>query len=258
MILVSACKEEKSHDMLQQNQIQLVQPRIMVSNRIIDSTVTLAADFMMADVKIVFTKDGTEPKEKSTSYTKPIIVSEPETFKFKAFHNEWKPSEIAEISLVKKGHDVDSVIWINNINQKYLGQGSRTLINHTKATNNFMNPQWMGFEETVSMVCLFEDKEYITSIDIGYLYNPGSWIFPPKEIAVSMSLNGIDFVEISRHMLNEPVQSEDVVVETFAIPLNKEIKFLRLDIDNMTAIPEWHEGKGNKAWLFMDEIIFNK
>jgi len=90
------------------------------------------------------------------------------------------------------------------------------------------------------------------------LYNPGAWIFPPKEITVSESLNGIDFVEISRHMLNEPNESADVVIETFTITLNKEIKFLKLDIDNMAVIPEWHDGKGNKAWLFMDEIIFNK
>jgi len=158
MILVSACKEEKPHDLLQQNQIQLVQPRILVSNRIIDSTVTLTADFMIPDVKIVFTNDGTEPKEASARYTKPIIISQPETFKFRAFHGAWKPSEIAEISLVKKGHDVDSVIWLSNLSQQYPGQGSRTLINHTKASNNFMNAQWVGFEEPVSMVCLFENK----------------------------------------------------------------------------------------------------
>lgn len=41
------------------------------------------------------------------------------------------------------------------------------------------------------------------------------------------------------------------------LEINKEVTSLRLEITNLQSIPEWHEGSGNKAWLFMDEWIFN-
>ncbi len=258
LFLMIGCNKDKADMMLQQNEVPLVEPRIIASNKIIDSTVTLKAEFMMDEVQIFFTDDGTEPTKKSPLYKAPIIVSEPKTFKFKAFHAEWKPSSVAEINFVKKGHDIDSIIWLNTINEKYDGQGSRTLINHTKASNNFMNQEWMGFDEPVGVVCMFKEKTHISSIDIGYLNSPGAWILPPKKITVYTSSNGIDFVEISRHELAVPDQVTDALIETYSIPFDKEVNGLKLEVENISDIPDWHEGKGNKAWLFMDEIIFNK
>lgn len=258
LLLLIGCKKNEINSLLQQNEIQLVKPRILASNKIIDSTVTLSAEIMMDKVQIFFTDNGMEPTEESLSYREPILISEPATFKFKAFHPEWKPSEIAEINFINKGHDVDSIVWLDSLNEKYKGQGSRTLINHTKASNNFTDKEWMGFDSPVSMIFIFNENTSISSIDIGYLNHPGSWIFPPYKITIYISYNGLDFIEKSSNELPVPIPVSDAVEETFSIPFNKSVKGLKLEFENVSQIPDWHEGVGNKAWLFMDEIIFNK
>ena len=44
---------------------------------------------------------------------------------------------------------------------------------------------------------------------------------------------------------------------SFNIPIDREVSTLDITVKNLEQIPDWHDGKGNKAWLFMDEWIFN-
>ena len=38
---------------------------------------------------------------------------------------------------------------------------------------------------------------------------------------------------------------------------NKQAKFIKFEIENLKKCPDWHPGKGGKAWLFLDEIYVN-
>ncbi|MBI3189190.1 MAG: hypothetical protein HYZ33_00935 [Ignavibacteriales bacterium] len=35
---------------------------------------------------------------------------------------------------------------------------------------------------------------------------------------------------------------------------NQKARFVRVQAKNVGRCPEWHKGKGEKAWLFVDEI----
>ena len=48
-----------------------------------------------------------------------------------------------------------------------------------------------------------------------------------------------------------------LAMKNINIKINKEVNSLRIEMTNLERIPDWHEGVGNKAWLFMDEWIFN-
>jgi hypothetical protein len=37
----------------------------------------------------------------------------------------------------------------------------------------------------------------------------------------------------------------------------KTIRYVRVYAKNMAVCPDWHNGAGGKAWLFVDEIIIN-
>jgi len=47
------------------------------------------------------------------------------------------------------------------------------------------------------------------------------------------------------------------MLDDVRIPINKKIKTITIAVKNTEKLPEWHPGKGLKAWLFMDEWIFN-
>ena len=48
-----------------------------------------------------------------------------------------------------------------------------------------------------------------------------------------------------------------VSLEDVTISINKEVNSITVAVNNTQQLPEWHPGKGLKAWLFMDEWIFN-
>ncbi|MEJ2113134.1 MAG: hypothetical protein P8X62_05370, partial [Flavobacteriaceae bacterium] len=83
-----------------------------------------------------------------------------------------------------------------------------------------------------------------------------SWIFPPANISIFP--NGSNKIEdIVSVQLNEPKEPSSTEMKNINIVINKEVNSLRLEISNLQSIPKWHEGSGSKAWLFMDEWIFN-
>ena len=257
LLPVFGCKPEKTNNLLQHQDIQLVKPRITVSNLIIDSLVILKAALKMKGVKIYFTADGSEPSENSTLYKQPLEIVSPKIYTFKAFHPEWKASETATVEFVKKGKSIDSFIWETNYHKKYKGQGINTLVNNRKAMVNFMDSEWLGFDTIARATARFKDVNYIKSIDIGYLNNPAAWIFPPEQINVFVSYDGKNFVEKERINIPPLKETVDQKMETISIRIDEKVKAIKVEVKNIEEIPSWHQGAGRTAWIFMDEWIFN-
>lgn len=258
-LILACCKPHGKVQFLQDNKVQLASPKLTASNKIIDSAALLQTEMKMDGVTIFYTDDGQEPNaEGSFEYKRPISVLRPGTYKFKAFHPEWRPSETAVITFVKMGQTVDSVIWSEALNQKYSGKGQRTLVNHKKAGVNYSDQEWLGFDAPSAMTCIFDRVMNISSIDIGYLNHPGAWIFPPGSVQIFTSEDGHVYQVHSKNDLPQPQGMNDAAQQTYNIPLNKNVKSIKLVFENVAQIPGWHEGKDQKGWMFMDEIIFNK
>ena len=257
MFLAFGCKQEKTSTLLQHQDIQLVTPRVTVSNLIIDSLVIAKAALKMKDVKIYFTADGSEPNKNSKLYEQPLEITSPSIYTFKAFHPEWKASETETVEFVRKGKPIETIIWETNYHKKYKGQGINTLVNNRKAMVNFMNPEWLGFDTIARATARFKDVTHIKSLDIGYLNNPAAWIFPPEQINVFISYDGKKFIEKEKLDIPSLKQTIDQRMETISIPINEKVKAIKVEVKNVEVIPSWHQGAGNSGWVFMDEWIFN-
>jgi hexosaminidase len=192
----------------------------------------------------------------SNKYEKPIRVVKPGVFKFRSFHPVLKPSEISSIKMYKKGLSPTDILWHSKQNEKYKGVGDFTLINNKKASLEFSNPQWLGVDSIASATVFFKKVTYVKSINIGYLCDAASWIFPPERAIVSVFFKDGTNKKISKKnaVLEKLVPR---TIESFQIPIGLEVISLKIEVVNLSSIPAWHEGKGLKAWLFMDEWIFN-
>ena len=252
VVVIGCKKDEVKVDYLQKEDVQLVQPRIIASTTVIDSFVTINADRLTEGTLLFYTDDGTEPTEQSTKFSGEIEIKEPKELKFKAFHNKFKASETASFKLYKKGHTVSDIKWFTNPNERYEGSGTTTLIDHKKGSLDFNSPLWVGFDTIAKASVTFDKKTTIKSIDIGYLNDPGSWIFPPSEIEII--LNNKNKLTFQLEPLTGMV---DKAMMSFNIPMDKAVSTLEITVKNLDQIPDWHDGKGSKAWLFMDEWIFN-
>jgi len=245
------CSQKNKTTPLQENEIALTQPRVSSTSSIIDSSVVVSAELRMDDVNIFYTNDGTEPSMESTKYSRSFEVENEGIYAFKAFHSLWRPSEITVLKLYEKGIVPDDIKWISGSSDSYKGIGSSTLINQEKASLNFRNAQWVGFDSVAVAEVHFKKKTFIETISIGYLIDTQSWIFPPSSVKVYW--NETDTLEIKVPSLQqlEPRELKDLQIQ-----VGKELSSIRIEVMNVTEIPDWHDGKGNKAWLFMDEWIF--
>jgi len=257
MLICLSCKKESPNVYLQQEEVSLVQPRIEVSSTIIDSFVTVSANSGIKGTEIYYTINEGEPNLSSLKYVDPIKIFEPGTYTFKSFHSHWKPSESLSMTFFKKGIQPTEIIWETAPNEKYRGNGPSTIINQKKAPISFSDAEWVGFDTFAMAKVVFKERTFVKSIDLGYLSDPQSWIFPPSEIIIypNDSKNENDKLIVQVDTLDGMVPK---AIKNINISVNKEVNSLRIEVVNLQHIPKWHEGAGTKAWLFMDEWIFNE
>lgn len=253
-LVLLGCNQEKKA-LLQSNVISLSQPKITANSTLIDSFVSIKADLKLDNVSIHYTSDGKEPNELSTAYSQPIITDKAGTYKFKAFHPGWNPSEVSLLTLYSKGIAVDTIVTHIPASKQYSGLGNNTLINYEKGTLNFRDKQWVGYDTIAKASVVLKEKKNIKSLTICYLTDVTSWIFPPSHISVVIDKNEASKKEVA---IEIPKAFTLNKMGAVVIPIDKEIRSLTIEVSNLQAIPEWHEGAGSKAWLFMDEWILNE
>jgi len=82
------------------------------------------------------------------------------------------------------------------------------------------------------------------------------------EIATALNLRSQDnshiLVAASEVKTTTPLGKNDVIIENFSAGFeNLKARFIRVIAVNIKTCPEWHVGKGSKAWVFADEVVVN-
>lgn len=251
-MLVNCTETQKEPDVfLKVNQLQLSPPILKTSSTIIDTSITLNADFKMEGASIHYIKGVSNPSLQDIEYTKPLKITEVGIYNFRAFHKDWKVSKTASVKVYKKGVSPQNIEWKTKANKKYSSLDNQSLINHQKASLSFTDAQWTGFDTTAIATVIFNEKKHLKKLTIGYLVDTKSWIFPPEKVAVFFNKNDSLIIEIPK------IEKETNTLSDIEIPINRTVNTIEIRVDNNKYLPDWHPGKGLKAWLFMDEWIFN-
>ena len=208
---------------------------------------------------LFYTTDNSEPNTNSKKYTGPITIDESTTIKVFAQKKDWKDSEVLTAKFKKSGVAYDSV-WLNKSPHKsYRGKGGKTLVDLTRGSASFQDGKWLGFqgEHFKATMTLKETKE-ISTISVGALTSPSSWIFFPAGFNVWTSTNGKDYKLTSTKKI--PAQKESNTVETTFFDIEFEptmARFVKLEVKSVLKNPSWHPNPGGESWVFVDEIIIN-
>ena len=117
---------------------------------------------------------------------------------------------------------------------------------------------WLGFEANdLKATMELPEATDIKSIYVSCLSEPGSWIFYPEAISVSLSADGVTYTEPIEMdtKLDHRVGKEIMYIE---VPVTGEdIKYVKVDVHNIMQNPDWHPNPGGKSWVFVDEIMIN-
>jgi hypothetical protein len=97
--------------------------------------------------------------------------------------------------------------------------------------------------------------ERVARISLGALQDIKPWIWAPKRVLFSASKDGGDFDVF--HVVDSPVSATDSTVQVAEFKCNVpvETRYLQIEAEAHGPIPEWHLGRGNDRWMFLDEIV---
>ncbi len=143
----------------------------------------------------------------------------------------------------------------NKFHPKYSGGGENALIDGIKGTSNFNDGSWQGFEyKSLEAVIDLEKNIKVSEISTGFLEQQGNWIFTPQKVEYFISKDGENFQKIFNKVISITDREEEKTWNITAKIEKQKVRYIKVIAENIHDCPEWHIGKGGRAWLFVDEI----
>ena len=138
----------------------------------------------------------------------------------------------------------------------YAAGGALALIDGVRGGEDFKDGSWQGYEgvDIDAVVDLGAPKE-ITKVATGFLENQEAWIFLPRSVEYSVSMDGKEFRTVGTLPGEVPTKREGTTIRSFSSTLaGVTARYVRMRAGTIGSPPAWHPGAGGKAWLFADEI----
>ena len=201
-----------------------------------------------------FSTDETTPTVDAPVYENPVSITESTTVTAQTFLNGEPQGKASKMVFDWHKAAGKNVRFNSMPHPKYSGSGLGSVVNAVRGSDErYGDAEWLGFDgKDIEMVIDFGQIDTFSQVTLRFFKGEGQWIYLPKKVTVGISKYPEKFITVGS--LNE-LKGEGKVVET-VIPLKKEFgRFLRIQVENFGEIPAGKQGAGNKAWLFLDEVV---
>jgi Fn3 associated/Planctomycete cytochrome C/Leucine rich repeat len=241
---------------------ELTPPVLENENTVIKKGQGVVLSQFINGATIKYTLDGTDPDSvNGINYKAPIQLEKSATIKAISVKEGWLKSPVASYPLFEEGIEVQGCKLLTNANVQYLGMGERTFINQEKApVTNLKDPNWIAFREVpFKAIFSLKDGRPIHRIAFCYGVQIPAYVFPPTSVSIYGSTNGKDFKLIKEVKTKPIVQNDKDQIYTDHLDIDFDgspYKHYKIEAQNVPKIPSWHPGKGERGWLFIDEIFF--
>ena len=210
-------------------------------------------------VQIKYTLDGSKPDSLTgKTYQSPIPTSQITRVIALASNNGWINSDVSDYTFFQEGQKVDSVQLLNLPSEKYRKNGKLLLIDLKKGFPEILNLNWLGYKEnSFKTGFYFSNNIEKSQIVVSAADNTGAYVFPPTKIIVRGGDYPNNLKTIGSLVPEMPKGYRSNGVLPYIVPIQKGIyKYIEIEAFNIQSLPSWHGGKGEKGWVFVDEVFF--
>ena len=205
---------------------------------------------------IRYTLDGSDPTASSPLYKAPVTIGESCTFKAAALR------EGMQTPVYTRKFDFNKAtgqrIALNAApTLKYTYGGASLLVDGYRGGPVYSNGAWIGFlNEPLDVTIDMQGAKPYSAVTVESLVEKGEWVFPPSSVGVYLSDDGREFTEAAlMSVLQETAGSPDGVKPFKVLFPETSARYLRVVARTVDPIPAWHGAAGQKAHMFVDEII---
>lgn len=167
-----------------------------------------------------------------------------------------RKSDVISATFFKKPNNYTIDIK-SKYNPQYHAGGNDGLLDGIFGTTNWRKGDWQGYQsqDFEAIVDLQETKTF-SEIHSNYLQDQRSWILMPTKVDYYVSVDNVNFTKVGTIENTLDPKEKENIIRDFNLKLENPIKakYIKVKAYNYGKLPEWHQGFGGDAFIFIDEI----
>jgi hexosaminidase len=207
---------------------------------------------------IYYTLDGSNPTTSSTKYTGKISIKDNTELKAIAVRSGSINSKMLQKKIVVNASTFKPIQLLTTPANNYSFTGASMLVDGLFGNENYRTGKWLGFRKNdlIAVIDLLRPTS-ISKAQIRTNVVTGDWIFDASEISIESSNDGTNFTPVKSEKYNDSHSDNYSEIVTHTMQFDPvTARYFRITVQP-SVMPDWHPGKGNRAYIFVDEIVLN-
>ena len=188
-------------------------------------------------------------------YTKPFTIDLTTSLLVYTVNNGQKSNTISA-NFYKKPNNYTIEIK-SKYNPQYTAGGDEGIIDGIFGAENWRKGEWQGYQsQDFEAIIDLQSVKKVSNFSATFLQDSRSWILMPTKVDYYSSSDNINFTLIGTIENNLDPKYNENKIQNFEYKSPKEIKarYIKVKAYNFGKLPEWHQGFGGDAFIFIDEI----
>lgn len=188
-------------------------------------------------------------------YVKPLEIDKSVTLYAYCMNSAGGKSNTILASYFKKPNDYSIAIKSKYTPQYHAG-GPEGLLDGILGNENWRKGDWQGyqgqdFEATIDL----QKVQKVSQLSARFLQDTRAWILMPTKVEYYVSNDNVNFqlaATVSNTLEAKEYNTKIIAFEGILKPQNA--RYIKVKAYNFGKLPEWHQGAGYDAYIFIDEI----
>ncbi|WP_345242626.1 c-type cytochrome domain-containing protein [Nibrella saemangeumensis] len=244
--------------------IKLNPPQVKNSSTIFSQPLAMQLGHPIKGVQIRYTTDGTEPDSlKSPVFTGNTILTESASIKARAYKEGWYGSSAATFNFYKTTYKPDSVNLLLPLNRVHQADGAKTFFDGKLGVLNANSPAWANNwagvrNNDLAFVSEFKQPISVKSVALRTMVESETGIFPPTIIEIWGGASREQMKLITTFKPAQPQKVYPPELNAYGTTFKPQtISYLKIVAKPVEQLPEWHNNKGKRGFLLVDEVFIN-
>lgn len=243
---------------LQADAVKLSTPTIEVEEYFFTKETTIEVGKTQMSSQVHYTTNGDSPTPKSPVAEGPLNIGESQTLKFRTIGGGFLPSEEATVEVVMLNANSLTLTNASPAAPPYNKVPETVLTNRAKAGKNFREENWLGYQDSLLTFEFSLPEGAINRVTLSVLEDQSSWIFAPAAVKATFYDEAGQKVTSGRMEYPAAVEKNGRHFRFLRVVVEEvQAASLRLEVENLGRIPEWHPGAGSREWVFLDEVFLD-
>jgi hypothetical protein len=191
----------------------------------------------------------------SVVYTEPFEILETSTISAYVKNSENQSNTISATFFKKPNNytiDIKSTY-----NPQYHAGGTEGLIDGIHGTENWRKGDWQGYQsQDFEAIIDLQLEKNVSNLSTTFLQDQRSWILMPTKVEYYSSIDNVNYTLIKSVGNDVNPKIEENTIKDFGFTLSQpsNARYIKVKAYNFGKLPEWHQGVGGDAFIFIDEI----